>query len=112
MFKWVGKLYNNLSDKGIKFPFAYDPITKGPSVMLLFAYITFVFMMLSLIGLHIYKQILQATLVSIVVWVLAVVFYRLRELDKVKIDIKNQSIDLEDLPDVKEKDKDDENTPN
>lgn len=108
MFRWIGKLYNYLADNGIKFPFAYDPTTKSPSVTLLFAYITFVFMMLSLIGLHIYKEILQATIVSIIVWVLSVVFYRLRELDKVKIDIKNQSIDLEDLPD--DKDKKDENS--
>lgn len=101
MFKFIKNAYNDACTKGVKFPFAYDAISGKPSVTLLFAYITFVVMMFSLIGLHIYKQILQATLVSILVWVLAVVFYRLRELDKVKINLKDQSIDLEDTPDDK-----------
>jgi hypothetical protein len=52
--------------------------------------------MLSLIGLHVYKQILQATLLSVLVWVLALVFYRLRELDKINLNLKTGSIGLED----------------
>lgn len=98
MLNFIKTIYKEMCETGIKFPFAYDPVTKAPSVTLLFAYITFVTMMVSLIGLHIYKQILQATLVSILVWVIAVVFYRLRELDKFKIDLKNQSVELEDEP--------------
>ena len=101
MFKFIKESYRNVCEKGLRVPFAYDSFTKQPSITLFFAYVTFVVMMLSLIGLHIYKQILQATLLSVLVWVLAVVFYRLRELDKVKIDLKDQSIDLEDTPDDK-----------
>lgn len=96
MFKWLKEVYHGMSEKGIRFPYAYDPVTKLPSVTLLFAYITFVGMITSLVLLHLYKQVLEATVISIIVWVLAVVFYRLRQLDKVKIDIKDQSIDLED----------------
>lgn len=106
MIKFIKSIYNNMSETGIKFPFAYDAISKKPSVTLFFAYITFILMVVSLVLLHLTKVLLQATATSILVWVIAVVFYRLRELDKFKINLKDQSIDLEDTPDNKEKEED------
>ena len=96
MFKFIKESYRNVCEKGLRVPFAYDSFTKQPSITLFFAYVTFVIMMLSLIGLHVYKQILQATLLSVLVWVLALVFYRLRELDKINLNLKTGSIGLED----------------
>ena len=101
MFKAIKNFYGNICEKGLRIPFAFDSVTKQPSITLFFAYVTFVVMMLSLIGLHVYKQILQATLLSVLVWVLAVVFYKFKEFDRFKINLKDQSVDLEDTPDVK-----------
>jgi hypothetical protein len=53
-------------------------------------------MVISLICLHFFKQILEATLLSVFIWVLALVFYRLRELDKINLNLKTGSIGLED----------------
>ena len=101
MFKFLKNLYKKWSEEGLRIPFAFDSVTKQPSITLFFAYVTFVVMMLSLIGLHVYKQILQATLLSVLVWVLAVVFYKFKEFDRFKINLKDQSVDLEDTPDDK-----------
>lgn len=103
MFKFLKDFYNSMCEDGLRIPFAFDSVSQKPSITLLFAYITFVLMTLSLIGLHFYKEILQATLVSILVWVLAVVFYKFKEFDRFKVNLKDQSVDLEDTPDVKEK---------
>lgn len=96
MFAYIKSLYLNLCDKGLRVPVVYDAVTKLPSVTLFFTYITFLMVVISLVLLHLDKQLWQATVTTICVWVLAVVFYRLRALDKVDVNLKNESIDLED----------------
>lgn len=102
MFHGLKSFYSNICEKGLKLPFIYDAVSKLPSVTLFFAYVTFLVMLVSLICLHFFGQILQATIASILVWVLAVIFYRMRELDKINLNLKTGSIDLEDTPDEKD----------
>ena len=96
MIKFIKSLYNNMSETGIKFPFAYDALSKKPSVTLLFAYITFLMMVASLVLQHLKLVTLESTITMIIVWVLALTFYRLRELDKINVNLKTGSIGLED----------------
>lgn len=96
MLSSLKALYNAMADTGIKFPFAYDALYKKPSVTLLFAYVTFCLMVTSLIVLSLKLVTLESTITIIATWVLAVVFYRIRELDKVNVNLKTGSIGLED----------------
>lgn len=88
--------YTKWSEEGLRLPSSYDPVSKLPSVTLFFSYISFFIMVISLIGLHFYKQFLEATIISVFVWILSVVFYRLRELDKISLNVKTGSIGIED----------------
>jgi hypothetical protein len=104
MLKFFKQIYLDMCEQGIRFPFSYDPVSKSPSVTLFFAYISFITMFISLVLLHIYKQLLEATIVSTFIWIISVTFYRLRELDKINLNIKTGGISLEDdnLPKDKE----------
>lgn len=86
--------YNKLSEEGIKLPFVYDAATKQPSITLMFAYVTFVLALVSTILLHIFDSLLNATITSICFWVIAYVLYRIRKLDKAKIDLDDKSIEF------------------
>ena len=83
------------SIEGMNFPFLHDPVTKKPSITLLFPYITFTLTVISLILLHIWQSLLVATAMSMLFWVLSTVFYMLRKLHKAKIDLNDQSIELD-----------------
>ena len=50
---------------------------------------------ISLIIAHFSITVIPATVISIIFWALAVVFYRFRNLDKAKFDLDDQSISLE-----------------
>jgi len=89
------KLWEKWSTKGLHFPYAHDPVSKKPSITLMFPYITFVTSVISLILLHIWPSLIIATSVSIFFWAISVVFYMLRKLSKAKIDLNDQTIDLD-----------------
>lgn len=94
----LGKLFEiweRWCNKGIMLPFGYDPETQKPSITLIFFWITSILSVLSLIALHFNFVTYTSTGVSLLFVVIGFVMYRLRKLDKVKIDVKNQSIDLE-----------------
>lgn len=99
------EIWKKWSDEGMKLPFVFDSRTKKPSITLLFAYVTFINMIISLILLHVWQSLLIATSASILVWVIAVIFYRLRNLDKAKIDLDDKSIELQGGSDNEEEDK-------
>jgi tellurite resistance protein TehA-like permease len=84
-----------MNTEGIHLPFAYDPESKLPSVTLGFYWIVSTLSIISLILLHIGKVTYTATGMSLVFVLLAFIMYRLRKLDKVKIDIDDQSIELD-----------------
>lgn len=89
------ELFVRWSTKGMKLPFVYDPESKAPSVTLSFAYITFFLTVISVAVLHFRADPMVASGGALIFWVLATVFYRLRKLDKVKIDLDDQEIELD-----------------
>lgn len=90
----IKDLYNKSAEVGLKLPFVYDGATKQPSITLMFAYITFILALVSTILLHIFDNLLTATVTSICFWVIAYVLYRIRKLDKAKIDLDDRSIEF------------------
>lgn len=92
--------------RGMYWPFVHDPQRNEPSVTLMFFYITFVlsitFVSVSSIMLLIKNELINATLMPTLLMLLGFVFYRLRNLDKVKIDLNDQEIELSSTDDEKE----------
>lgn len=105
MFQILSRFWKELCTNGIHLPFAYDPESKQPSVTLGFFWIASFLSIASLVLLHLNYVTLSATGMSLVFVLIGFVMYRLRKLDKVKIDVKNESVDLED----DEKDKNENN---
>ena len=89
------KLWDKWCNEGLRWPYLHDPITKKPSITLLFPYITFVIAMISLIFLHFFPSVIIATSASIIVWAMAVVFYMLRKLSKAKFSLEDRSFELD-----------------
>jgi hypothetical protein len=66
-----------------------------PSFSLLCAYVSFLLAVVSLIMSHKSISNLPATGAAIALWVIAMVFYRIRNLDKAKIDIEKKTLELD-----------------
>jgi hypothetical protein len=90
----VGKLFKRWSEEGIRFPYAYSGDEKKPSVTLLFVWLTGMLALGSTLALN-FVDTLQAALTSIIFWVLSMVFYRLRRIDKLKIDLDDRQLEIE-----------------
>lgn len=103
--KWLKETLSDWKEKGIPFWYAHDGSTGEPSITLFFAYTTFILTFASAILLHIFPDLLNASVYTLIFWVIAFVFYRLRKLDKIKIDLDDREIELEgsDDDDGKEK---------
>lgn len=95
MFKGLNNFFDKASNHGLKLPFAWDPVSKKPSITLLFPYVTFAMAVISLIVLHFYPTAIIATAMTLLFWAMSVVFYLLRKLSKAKFDLDDKSIDLE-----------------
>jgi hypothetical protein len=81
---------------GLPLPMAHDSVTGKPSVTLLMFYTGLVSSIISIAMLHDNPdKYLSATLVTLLFLSLGFVFYRLRNLDKVKLDLDDRSIELE-----------------
>lgn len=95
--------------QGMHWPFVFDPQRNEPSVTLMFFYITFLmtstFVSISSILQLIKGEYLGATVMPTLLFVLGFIFYRLRNLDKVKIDLDDREIELTD----NDQEKDDNN---
>jgi len=91
----LAKRWRSWCRDGVHFPFALDPRTNKPSITLMFPYITFVIMIISLISLHFKPTLLIATTMSIVIWAMATVFYMIRKLNSAKINLEEKSFELE-----------------
>lgn len=95
MIEWLKKLKNSILERGIRLPLAYDPVSKKASITILFSWVSFWLTFASLILLHKIEGILPATAMSMLFWVIATVFYLIRNIQKAKIDLDDKSIDLE-----------------
>lgn len=79
----------------MRLPMAYNNDSEGPSVTLLFVWISGMLTAGSILALNFTEKTLMASVVGICFWALAVVFYRMRSLDKFKIDLDDRLIELE-----------------
>ncbi len=95
MIQKLSDIWEKWSTIGIKVPFVSDPLRKEPSVTLLFSVVTFILTIISLIALHIQLNLVIATLTTIMTWIIATVFYLIRDIQKAKVDLDDRSIELE-----------------
>lgn len=97
MKNFFSNLFNRWSVLGIKFPYAYDGDTKGSSVTLFFAYVSFILTCISIICYHFYDKLLGATLTTLGFWSIAMVFHLVRSgfIKKAKFDLDDKSFELE-----------------
>ncbi len=84
-----------VKEQGITFFYANDKAENKPSSTLFYAYVTFWLGVVSVISLHFEEKLFTATLTTLMFWVVAVIFYRLRKLDKIKVDLDDRSVELE-----------------
>ena len=92
-------IWEKWGTEGMKWPFVHDPVRQQPSVTLLFFYISFFLassaVFTSSIMLILKGDYLIATFMPMIMMYSGFIFYRLRRLDSVKIDLENKSINLE-----------------
>lgn len=96
MLEKLKQIIKNANKFGLPLPMARDSVTNLPSVTLLAFYLGLCVSVTSLIAYHFEDSLLGATSMSLLFFAMTYVFYKLRQLDKVKFDIKNQSLELED----------------
>ena len=101
MLETVKNWYNDIKVNGIKFFYAYDAAEKKASSTLFYAYIAFYLAVGSVIALHFSEKLLTASIVSLVFWAIAVIFYMLRKISKAKVNLQDKSFDLENSEDSK-----------
>lgn len=111
MFEKSKNTFRRWSSVGMKWPFVHDPVGNKPSVTLMFFYITFVLASVATIAsttlMLLNGEYMRSTIMPMMMFVLGFVFYRLRSLDNVKIDLNDQEIELSSRDD-EPKEKDDE----
>lgn len=95
MLSKISTVIRRWCKEGVNLPYAHDPEKNQPSATLLFLYISFVIAACSVIALHLKAGLFIATITAICFWVLAMVFYRIRKLDKFKIDLDDKTIELD-----------------
>mgnify|MGYP003480358119 FL=1 len=98
MLDKIKQLIINANKFGLPLPMAKDSVTNLPSVTLLAFYLGLCLSVGSLIAYHFEDSLLGATGMTLLFFVMTYVMYKLRQLDKFKLDIKNQSIEIEDVP--------------
>jgi len=94
MFNYIKDKIKSWAENGIKFAYAFDPSTNQSSVTLFFVYITFWLAVAGSISVYYKSEFLTASINSTIFWVVAFIFYRLRKLDSVKLDLDDKSIEL------------------
>lgn len=98
MFKKLAEIWKRWSTTGMHVPFVHDPETQKPSVTLMLFYIFSLIAACVAVGSTILMlgkgELLQSNIVPVLLCILGFIFYRLRKLDKVKIDLNDQEIEL------------------
>jgi len=82
------------SVSGVHLPFVHDPVTEKPSITLMFVYISFMMTAIT-IGTLAFKDLYTASIMGMIFWVLAFVFYSIRRIKTFKADLDDKSISLE-----------------
>lgn len=99
MVEIIKAVIRRWSSEGMRWPFLHDPEREKPSVTLMMFYLASVVALLAVAGSS-YAMIkkgdlLSATAAPLLMWTMAYVFYRMRKLDKFKIDLDDKSIELD-----------------
>jgi len=94
MFNIIKDKLSFWSNNGIRFLYAFDATTGQPSVTLFFSYVTFWLAICGSVAVYFKSDLLFASINSIVFWILAFVMYRIRHLDKFKLDLDDRSLEL------------------
>lgn len=89
------ELLNSWSTEGIKLPLAYSADEKKPSITLTFVWISGMLTVGSTLALNFTESTLTAAIMALCFWTLAMVWYRIRRLDKFKINLEERSIELD-----------------
>lgn len=88
--------FKNGAERGVNLPLAYDASNNKPSITLLIFYVAMLMTVGSLTAFHFApEKLLQPALLTLLFLGLSFVFYRMRNLDKVKFDLDDKSIELE-----------------
>lgn len=94
--------------RGLYLPFAHDPQRGEPSVTLLFFYVTFVLAIIAVTTSSVMQILkgdyLSATIMPTMLLMMGFIFYRLRTLDQVKIDLDDKQIELSSEHETEERD--------
>lgn len=102
----LDKAWHSWSENGMRWPFVHDPVKGKPSVTLLFFYISFTIATITVstssILMLIKGDYLSATFMPMLMMFSGFIFYRMRRLDSVKINLQERSIDLDGGDDGKE----------
>lgn len=85
--------FKEWNNPGVNVPLAND--SGKPSMTLLFAYVAFIATLMSLIYLHFNPDKISPSLVTVLVWAIALLIYRLRRIDKIKFDLDDKSFEVE-----------------
>lgn len=96
MLERIKKFFEFSSKEGLHLPMAHDATKGKPSITLLIFYIAMIMTAISLTAFHFLPdKLLQPALLTLTFLAMAFVFYRLRNLDKVKLDLDDKSIELD-----------------
>lgn len=96
MLARIKKFFEFAAKNGMYLPMAYDASSEKPSVTLLSFYVGLVLSTLSIIAYHFLPdKLMGPTLTTMLFLGMAFVFYRMRNLDKVKFDLDDRSIELD-----------------
>jgi hypothetical protein len=99
MLDKIKKLFEFSAKNGLYFPAAYDINTKKPSTTLFSFYTGIGLAVISLIAYHIAPdKLIGPASMSLLYLGMTFVFYRVRAIDRVKINVEQKSIEFEDLP--------------
>lgn len=104
MLNNLKELWTQWCEVGLKWPYAYDPTSKTPSITLLMLYFATIVMFTAEITNLFIQTMNIPVLVTVFVWFLAFIMYRLRKLDKVKLDLDDQSLEIESSDGSEQKD--------
>lgn len=89
------------SEEGIRLPMAHDGTTGKPSVTLLFVYVAYIIAASIVIYLTVKDQI-AGSAAALMFFFGCLIMYRIRHLDKIKVDLDDKSFDIEDNTSSKE----------
>lgn len=96
MWNKIKAFFEFASKNGLYLPMAYDATTKKPSVTLLAFYLGVLVSFCSVVAMHFFPKLWDATIAALTFFVLTFIFYRMRRLANVKMDLDDKSLEFSD----------------